>query len=89
MNHFRLRIQDEYNQKLQQAEDRQIAAQDKREVLFDFKSSFFKGISNLRLERDEILTTMNDKKQRHRSFTIQPKPLDPPVKFFVTLEQDT
>jgi hypothetical protein len=57
--------------------------------LFDFKSSFFKGISNLRLERDEILTTMNDKKQRHRSFTIQPKPLDPPVKFFVTLEQDT
>jgi hypothetical protein len=105
-----LEIQDEYNQKLQQAEDRQIAAQDKREKFQEILNTKSRkqaelrqllndsttklpeletGISNLRLERDEILTTMNDKKQRHRSFTIQPKPLDPPVKVFATLEQDT
>jgi hypothetical protein len=46
MNHFRFRIQDEYNQKLQQAEDRQIVAQDKREVrtneiLFSFIQLIF------------------------------------------------
>ncbi len=47
------------------------------------------GIENLRLEREEILTSINDKKQCHRSSTIQSKPLDPPVQFFATLEQDT
>jgi hypothetical protein len=105
-----LQQQDEYNQRLQQAEEAQVSAQNKREKLQENlnrksrKHAEIKqllndsttrlpeleaDIENLRLEREHILISTNEKKQRPRLSATHRKSLDSPLQSFETLEQDT
>jgi hypothetical protein len=57
--------------------------------LFLFCFQIFSGIENLRLEREQILSSTSGKKQRHRSSITQQKSFDSPIQSFASLEQDT
>ncbi len=53
------------------------------------KSEICLDIENLRLEREHILISTNEKKQRPRLSATHRKSLDSPLQSFETLEQDT
>ena len=47
------------------------------------------AIEDLRIERKEILSSFNEKKQRRRITIVESKSFDSPRQSFATLQQDT
>jgi len=105
-----LEKQDQYNQRLQQAEETQITAQNKREKLQESLNTKTRkqaemrqllndsttklpeleaDIENLRLEREQIVSTISGKKQRRRSNVTPQRSFDSPIPLLASLEQDT